>query len=32
MTRPERFTAIANDQAAVERFIAGHTRALMEKV
>lgn len=30
--RPERFTAIANDQAAVERFIAGHTRALMEKV
>jgi threonine synthase len=32
LTRPERFTAIANDQAAVERFIIGHTRALMEKV
>jgi threonine synthase len=32
MTRPEVFTVIANDQAAVERYIAGHTRALMEKV
>jgi threonine synthase len=32
MRRPERYVAIANDQAAVERFIAGRTRALMEKV
>lgn len=31
MTRPEVFTTIANDQEAIERFIAGHTRALMEK-
>lgn len=32
MSRPESFTVIANDRTAVERFIAGHTRALMEKV
>jgi threonine synthase len=32
ITLPERFTVIANDQAAIERFIAGHTRALIEKV
>lgn len=32
MTQPEKLTVIANDQAEVERFIAGHTRALMEKV
>ncbi len=31
MTRPEAFTTIANDQGAIERFIAGHTRAQMEK-
>ena len=32
MKRPEKFTVIANDQATVERFIAGHARAVMEKV
>jgi threonine synthase len=32
MTRPEKFAVVANDQAAVEHYIAGHTRALMEKV
>jgi len=32
MSRPERFTVIANNQTAVERFIAGHARASMEKV
>jgi threonine synthase len=32
MARPESFTTIANDAAAVEKFIAGHTRALSEKV
>ena len=31
MVRPEKLTAIANDQGAVERFIAGRSRALMEK-
>jgi len=32
MERRERFTTIANDGSAVEKFIAGHTRALAEKV
>jgi len=31
MLRPEKLTAIANDQGAVEHFIAGRSRALMEK-
>jgi threonine synthase len=32
MSRPESYTVIANNRAAVERFIAGHARAFMEKV
>jgi threonine synthase len=32
MQRREQFTTIGNDRAAVERYIAGHTRALVEKV
>ena len=32
MQRREHFATIGNDRAAVERFIAGHTRALREKV
>jgi threonine synthase len=32
MDRRECFTTLANDRAAVEKFIAGHTRALAEKV
>jgi len=32
MERPEHFTTIADDQLAVEYFIAAHTRALAEKV
>ena len=32
MESPEHFTPIANDQTSVEQFIAGHTRALAEKV
>jgi threonine synthase len=32
MERPERFATIANDQVAVEKFIAGHTSALVEEV
>jgi threonine synthase len=32
MRRQEQFTTIGNDRAAIERYIAGHTRALAEKV
>ena len=32
LNRPERYTTVANDQTAVERFIAGRTRAFAEKV
>ena len=32
MERPQRFTTIANDRVAIERFIAEHTSALLKKV
>lgn len=32
VSRPEQFTTLANDGAAVLQFIAGHTRAATEKV
>jgi len=32
MSRPESFSVVANNQIAVESFIAGHARASMEKV
>jgi len=32
MERPERFTTIANDRGAIERFIAEHSSAMLKKV